>query len=148
MQDIKDEIVVKAPVEQVWKAIEDPTAHAAWHPFLTQITGEHSLGSTRRCDVLVGKKPGKTEERCSTYVRGATIMWTIEQDTTGFSRMVSGWSAGFRLEAQGSDATRVVAESIFTPSTFFSRLLAPMIRRRFHQTQQSILAALKGYVEK
>lgn len=147
MQDIRDEIIVSAPAEQVWRAIEDPATHAAWHPFLTHIAGEHALGSTRQCDVVVGKKPGKTQERCSRYEQGKAIFWTIERDTSGFSRMVSDWRAGFSLEAQGANVTRVVAQSIFAPRTLFARLMAPMIRRRFHQTQQSILAGLKRYVE-
>jgi uncharacterized protein YndB with AHSA1/START domain len=148
MEDIRDEVVVRASAEQVWQAIADPVAHAEWHPFLTHIAGEHALGSTRTCDVLVGKKPGKTEERCSTYVQGRQIMWSIDQDSTGFSRMVSGWSAGFSLEPQDSNATRVVAASTFTPTKFFSRLMIPMIRRKFHRTQRSILSALKQYVER
>jgi uncharacterized protein YndB with AHSA1/START domain len=148
MEDIRDEIVVRAPAERVWLAIEDPIEHAEWHPNLTGIAGEHSLGGTRECNVLVGKKSGKTKERCTTYVRGRTIMWTIEEDSSGFSRMVSDWSAGFSLEPQDATSTRVVAESKFTPSRFSARLMLPMIRRKFHQTQQSILSGLKQQVEK
>jgi uncharacterized protein YndB with AHSA1/START domain len=147
MEDLKDEIVLRAPVERVWKAIEDPTTHAKWHPFLTHIAGEHALGAVRKCDVQVGKKAATTEERCSTYVQGRKILWTIEQDTSGFSRMVSDWSAGFSLEPKGSDETRVVAQSVFTPSKLIARLMLPIIRRKFHQTQRSILGGLKQYVE-
>jgi uncharacterized protein YndB with AHSA1/START domain len=74
MEDIADEVIVKAPVERVWKAIQDPGEHAEWHPFATSIDGEHALGSTRKCGVLVGKKPGTTEERCSTYDEACRIM--------------------------------------------------------------------------
>lgn len=147
MEDITDEVVVAASPEHVWQAIADPVAHAEWHPFLTHIAGGHALGSTRTCDVRVGKKPGRTEERCSTYDEGRRITWSIDQDSTGFSRMVSGWTAGFSLEPQGSHATRVVAESTFTPTKLFSRLMLPMIRRKFHKTQQSILTGLKQYME-
>jgi uncharacterized protein YndB with AHSA1/START domain len=147
MEDIRDEIVLRAPVERVWKAIEDPATHAQWHPFLKHVAGEHVLGAIRKCDVLVGKKAATTEERCSTYDESRKIMWTIEQDTSGFSRMVSDWSAGFSLEAKGSDETRVVAQSAFTLTKLISRLMLPMIRRKFHQTQQSILGGLKQHVE-
>jgi hypothetical protein len=41
-----------------------------------------------------------------------------------------------------------VAESTFTPTKLFSRLMLPMIRRKFHKTQQSILTGLKQYMEK
>jgi uncharacterized protein YndB with AHSA1/START domain len=148
MEDIADEVIVEAPVERVWKAIQDPGEHAAWHPFATSIEGEHALGSTRRCSVLVGKKPGTTEERCSTFDEPRQIMWTIEQDSTGFSRMVSDWSAGFRLELQGPGTTRVTAQSLFRPKRFFVRLMMPGIRRKFHQTQRSILDELKQHTER
>lgn len=147
MQDIRDEIIVKASVEKVWEAIEDPTAHATWHPFLSHIVGEHVLGAVRKCDVLVGKNPGITEERCSTYDKGRTIMWTIEQDSSGFSRMASDWSSGFTVEPHGNEGTRVVARSLFTPRTLLARLMLPMIRSKFHRTQQSILGGLNHYVE-
>lgn len=147
MQSMRDEIIVKASVETVWEAIEDSTAHATWHPFLTHIAGEHVLGAVRKCDVLVGKKSGTTEERCSTYDKGRTIMWTIEQDSTGFSRMASDWSAGFIVEPHGNEGTRVIARSVFTPRTLLARVMLPMIRSKFHRTQQSILGGLKQYVE-
>jgi uncharacterized protein YndB with AHSA1/START domain len=148
MEDIADEVIVKAPVERVWKAIQDPGEHAEWHPFVTGIEGEHALGATRKCSVLVGKKPGTTEERCSTRDDARRIMWTVERDSTGFSRMVSEWSAGFSLEPQGPGTTRVTARSLFTPKRFFVRLMMPGIRRRFHRTQRAILDGLKQHVER
>lgn len=147
MEDITDQVIIKAPLERVWEAIRDPGEHAEWHPLVTSIAGEHALGSTRTCSILAGNKPGTTQERCSTYDEARKIMWTIEQDSTGFSRMVSHWRAGFSLEPQGPDATRVTAQSLFTPKRFFARLLMPGIRRRFHQTQRAILAGLKQHVE-
>jgi uncharacterized protein YndB with AHSA1/START domain len=44
MEDIRDEIVVNASIERVWKAIQDTKQHEEWHPFLTRIVGEHTLG--------------------------------------------------------------------------------------------------------
>jgi uncharacterized protein YndB with AHSA1/START domain len=148
MEDITNQVIVKAPVETVWKAIQDPGEHAAWHPIATRIEGDHALGSTRKCSVLVGKKPGTTEELCSTYDEARKIMWTIEQDSTGFSRMVSDWSAGFSLEPQGPGTTRVTAQSLFRPKRFFVRLMMPGIRRKFHQTQRAILDGLKQHAER
>jgi uncharacterized protein YndB with AHSA1/START domain len=148
MEDITDEVVVGAPAARVWKAIQDPREQTEWHPFVTAIEGDHAPGATRKCSVKAGNKPGTTEERCSSYDEGRRIMWTVEKDSTGFSRMVSDWSAGFSLEPQGADETRVTARSLFRPRRFFVRLMMPLIRRKFHQTQRDILEGLKRHVER
>src|SRR5918996_3400705 len=139
MEDITDSVVVKAPAEWVWKAIQDPKQHAEWHPLVTAINGDHAPGATRVCTVRTGKKSGTTEETCSSYDEGRKIMWTIERDSSGFSRMVSDWSAGFSLEPQG-ESTLVTAKSVFRPRRFFVRVMMPMIRRKFHGAQRDILA--------
>lgn len=90
---------------------------------------------------------GRTEERCSTYEEGRKIMWSIEKDSTGFSKMVSGWTAGFSLESCGS-TTLVTAESNFEPRDFFVRLMMPMIKSKFHKTQRTILTGLKQFIAK
>ena len=36
---IADELRLDAPIDVVWQAIEDPAAHARWHPFLGAIAG-------------------------------------------------------------------------------------------------------------
>ena len=76
------------------------------------------------------------------------IMWTVEQDSSGFLRMVSDWRTGFSLEPQGSATTRVTAQSLFTPKRFPARLMMPVIRRKFHQTQRTILDRLKQHTER
>jgi uncharacterized protein YndB with AHSA1/START domain len=148
VEDITDQVVVQAPVDRVWGAIQDPAEHVEWHPFATRIEGTHALGSTRKCSVLVGEKPGTTQERCSTYDEARTIMWTVEQDSSGFSRMVSDWRTGFSLEPQGSATTRVTAQSLFTPKRLPARLMMPVIRRKFHKTQRAILDRLKQHTER
>jgi uncharacterized protein YndB with AHSA1/START domain len=143
---IEDQIVVNAPAREVWKAIKDPATHTAWHPFVTRISGEHRIGATRTCSVVVGKKTGETKERCVEDDEARKIAWVIEQDSTGFLRMVSDWRAGFGLEGRNG-ATLVKAESTFRPKNVLVRLLGPLVRRKFHQTQQAILAGLKRSME-
>jgi Polyketide cyclase / dehydrase and lipid transport len=138
---IEDEALVDAPVDAVWRAIADVETHAAWHPFVTAIAGEHRLNAERTCAVLIGGKPGETRERCVEYAAGQGITWAIEHDTTGFSRLVRDWRAGFRIEPHAR-GTRVVAVSSFTPRNPLVRALAPVIRRRFHRAQAAILAAI------
>jgi uncharacterized protein YndB with AHSA1/START domain len=148
MEVITDQVMVQAPVDLVWAAIQEPAEHVKWHPFATHIEGAHALGGTRTCSVLIGGKPGTTRERCSDYDEARTIMWAVEQDSSGFSRMVSDWRTGFSLEPQGSGATRVTAQSLFTPRRLPARLMMPVIRRKFHQTQRAILDGLQQHAER
>jgi uncharacterized protein YndB with AHSA1/START domain len=141
---IEDEVVIAAPGHVVWEAIEDVAAHAAWHPLVTGIVGAHALGSARTCSVRVGGKAGETVERCVEYEPERRIIWAIERDTTGFSRMVRDWRAGFRLESRNGETT-VVAVSSFTPRPLV-RVLAPIVRRKFHRTQAEILGALRDSI--
>ena len=147
MQDIADEVTVNAPLAQVWKAIQDPGEHVAWHPFATRIDGEHAPGAVRTCTVQIGRKPGTTRERCTTYNEESTIMWAMEHDSSGFSRMVADWQTGFSLAPQGPGATRVRAISQFRPKGPLVQVLMPAIRRKFHQTQRAILHGLKQHAE-
>lgn len=143
---IADQVRVEADAARVWDAIKDPREHAGWHPFVTEIRGEHRLGEPRACSVLVGKKAGTTRERCVAEEPQRLIEWAIDEDTTGFSRMVRAWRAGFWLEPNGS-STLVSARSMFEPRSVLVRAMVPIIRPRFHQTQRSILAGLKGSLE-
>jgi uncharacterized protein YndB with AHSA1/START domain len=146
--EIKDEVVVDASGSEVWEAIRDPSLHAEWHPFVDSIRGEHASGASRRCAIRVGKKTGETKEHCTAYDEERRILWQIDEDSTGFLRLVSDWTAGFVLEPAGSGATRVTAQSVFERKNPLLALMLPMVRRKFHQTQQAILAGLKQFVEK
>jgi uncharacterized protein YndB with AHSA1/START domain len=146
MVEITDQVTVRAPVDRVWAAIRDPGEQVGWHPFATRIEGVHVLGGARECSVLVGGKPGSTRERCTQYEEARAIMWAVEQDSSGFSRMVSGWRTGFSLQPQGSGVTRVSAQSLFTPR-LPARVLMPVIRRKFHQAKRVILGGLKQQME-
>lgn len=143
---ITDEAGIDAPIDAVWLAIADPAAHARWHPFVTEITGGHDLGQVRVCEVLVGGKPGRTQERCVERDDHRSLIWAIEEDSSGFGRMASGWRAGFTVAPSG-ETTTVMAESTFRPSNLLARAMLPMIRRKFHQTQRAILGSLKDSLE-
>lgn len=147
MDAITDHVTVRAPASRVWRAIEDPAEHAEWHPFVTRIDGPHALGETRRCDVLVGRRTGATVERCVRYDDGREIVWRIDRDDTGFSSMVSDWTAGFLVEPLGPHETRVTAVSTFAPKRLVTRLMLPLIRRKFHDTQRRILDDLRRHTE-
>jgi uncharacterized protein YndB with AHSA1/START domain len=131
---IADELRLDAPIGVVWWAIADPTAHADWHPFVSEIVGGHELHEIRSCSVHIGKTAGTTKERCVEREEGARIAWTIEEDSSGFGRMVAGWHSAFNLAERDGGATLVTAESTFRPRNLLVRAMLPVIRRKVHET--------------
>jgi hypothetical protein len=142
--EIKDQLALSVDPRTVWAAIKDPHAHAAWHPFLTEIKGAHEADAERVCSVNLGGKTSRTRERCIVQQSEQRIVWRIDEDTSGFSRMVSDWTAGFSL-APTESGTLVTAESAFRPRNPLVRLVMPIVRRKFHQTQKAILEGLRKY---
>jgi uncharacterized protein YndB with AHSA1/START domain len=143
---IADELQLDAPIDVVWRAIEDPVAHARWHPFVSAIAGGHDLHEIRSCSVRASGKEGTTKERCVEREESARIAWAIEEDSSGFGRMVTGWRSGFSL-AERDGTTLATAESTFRPDNLLVRAMLPVIRRKFHQTQRAILRGLRQAVE-
>jgi hypothetical protein len=131
----------------VWKSIQDTALHAEWHPHVNHIGGDHELGAVRQCSVNVRGKAGHTEEVCSLYEENRKIMWEIKKDSTGFSEMVTDWSAGFTLQDNDGKTTLVIAKSEFRPKNLLVNLMTPMIAYKFHQVQKEILLSLKQYTE-
>jgi uncharacterized protein YndB with AHSA1/START domain len=145
MTRLDDTTTIDAPADAVWQAIRAPAEHAGWHPFVTSIDGGHDLGDVRRCTAEIDGKPGTTRETCTVLDDGAAIAWRIDEDSLGFSRMVSDWSAGFTIAPAG-DATTVTAWSEFRPRAWWVRLMLPMIARKFHATQRAILNGLQQHL--
>jgi uncharacterized protein YndB with AHSA1/START domain len=144
---IEDTLAIDASAPEIWHALADPAAHARWHPFVTEIAGEHRLGQVRTCSVVVAGKPGQTKERCFVDEPASRIGWSVEEDSTGFGRMVSNWRAGFWMTSRDGKML-VTAESTFEPNNLLVRAMLPVIRRKFHQTQRAILTALKAALER
>jgi len=90
--------------------------------------------------------PWRFESVTGVHAEERKISWAIEEDSTGFSRMVSDWRAGFSLQTVDG-GTRVIAESAFQPTSMLVRLMSPLVKRKFHHAQTSILAGLKQAAE-
>jgi uncharacterized protein YndB with AHSA1/START domain len=144
--EIKDEVMLRSEPTRVWAAIKDPTAHAAWHPFLSEISGAHEAGAERVCSMELGGKRSHTRERCIVEEPERQIVWRVDDDSSGFSRMVFDWTAGFAL-TPSDGGTLVRAESAFRPRNALVRVIMPVVRRKFHQTQRAILTGLKAFTE-
>jgi hypothetical protein len=73
--------------------------------------GRERVGAVRTCDVDFGNKAGTTLERCIESVPNRTLAHLIEDDSFGFSRMLSDFWLSFTLEPENAQTTRLSIET-------------------------------------
>lgn len=77
-----DAIVVDAPVETVWRILEDGARLPEWMALVKRTDSTREvLGAVRHCDVALGARAGSVVERCVECDPGRTIAWRMESDT-------------------------------------------------------------------
>ena len=140
------EIVVSAPPEAVWEVLEDSGANLPrlW-PMVThcEIDGKERVGAVRTCSVELMGKTGRTVERCIESVPNRRLAHAVDDDSFGFSRLLSDFWFVFVLEPVRSGETRVRVESHFDPRGLRGRIMsALMIKRKFREIRETALANL------
>ena len=145
------EIVVAAPPEAVWEILEDsrPNLPRLWPMVKScEIEGKERVGAVRKCAVDLMGKSGYTVERCIESVPNRRLAHSIEEDSFGFSRVLSDFWFAFILEPTDGGATRVRCESHFDPKGLKGRIMsALMIKRKFRDVRETALANLKRLAE-
>lgn len=146
----RSEILIEAPPERIWAILEDSAANLPrmW-PMVKhcQIDGKERVGAVRTCDVELAGRDGQTIERCIESIPNRKLSHAIEDDSFGFSRMLSDFWFSFLLEPS-SDATRVRCETHFEPKGLRGRLMSTlMFKRKFREIRETALGNLKRLAE-
>ncbi len=111
---IEEQLVIGASAPDVWHALEDAAAHARWHAFVTEISGEHRLGHARRRSVLIGGKHGETRELCVVEEQASRLHGPY----TRTRPVLAGWS---RTGARGLFADATARRDARHPRSDFER---------------------------
>ena len=140
--------VIAASPETVWALLIDSTRLPQWMPVVTSTTGRtEALDMTRICEVELGGKSGRVEERCDVFEPATRIGWTLVADTLGFSRLLSDFHFDFSLEPIPT-GTRVVNTTYYRPKGPFAQAMSLLVlRRKFGQVREGALAALATLAE-
>ncbi len=147
----RSEIVIEAPPERIWAILEDSAANLPrlW-PMVKncEIDGRERVGAVRTCDVEFAGRDGQTIERCIESVPNRKLAHVIEDDSFGFTRMLSEFWFSFLLDPEDSETTRVRCETHFEPNGLKGRLMsALMIERTFREVRETALRNLKQLAE-
>ena len=144
----RDEIVVKASRETIWRILTDTARLPEWAPMVKHTNGiQETLDAVRQCDVEFDGRPGKVTERCCEFRPHERIAWVMEQDSFGFSRMLSDFGFGFTLiPLDGS--TRLINDSFWQPKHLLASLMSRfMMRPKIRRIRQQVLRNLKQLAE-
>jgi uncharacterized protein YndB with AHSA1/START domain len=145
----RSETVVEAPPARIWELLEDSETNL---PYVLPMVrtceiesgGRERVGAVRRCDVDFGSKAGTTVERCIESIPNRKLAHRIEDDSFGFSRMLSDFWFSFTLEPESAATTRVRIETHYDPRGVRGRLLSVvMAKRQFRRVRESALDNLK-----
>lgn len=147
----KWEIVINAPVRQIWTVVDDSANLPRWCGFFVKQTdgGPEKLNATRHCHVEMGGQQSEVWERTVDYELEQRIFWTMERDTGGLiGKILRTFVFGFKLEKSANNATRVVFEQYYQPANFLTHLLLiTLMKPKMGKTNQQLLQSLKTYVE-
>lgn len=137
----RNEAVIDAPVERIWSVITDINLLHQVNPGVVKATGAmNELNATRTCEIVNGGRKGTMTERLIEMVPNKRTVWTIEQDTMGMGKLLSGTRFIFNLERVDDNRTRVISETHYAPANLMARLMnALMMRRMIGKAQATIL---------
>lgn len=143
-----DEILIDAPTRRIFAILEDAKRLPEWTSVISTTGARETLGAVRECEVDLDGTRGSVVERCIESIPPRRIAWAMEQDTFGFSRLVSDFGFSFTLEAADDGATRVRNETYYRSRGLLSAAMnALVMRRKFRGVRRQWLANLKRLSE-
>jgi uncharacterized protein YndB with AHSA1/START domain len=143
-----DEILIEASPHRIFAILEDAKRLPEWTSVISTSGTRETVGAVRECEVDLDGKRGRVVERCVESVPSRYIAWAMEQDTFGFSRLVSDFGFSFSLELSANGETRVRNETYYrSRGPFAAAMNALLMRRKFRGVRRRWLANLKSLSE-
>lgn len=145
----RNEIVINASANKVWAVITDISLLPKINPGVVSVKGVmNKQGETRTCEMDNKGKKGTMTERLIEFVPEEKTVWTIEEDTMGMKKMLSGTRFCFYLEKQGDIETKLINESYYLPNGLMGKIMnALMMKSMMGKIQSKILSNVKTLSE-
>lgn len=148
----QDDVIINAPLEQVWTLIADSTRLLDWGPPVVgvEVIGAtpEGIGSYRRVDAEFSGKKGHFVERRIEHIEGKRMRFVIEEETFGLAKIMRDTGSSLEIESVGSGKTRVIFSFYHRPKGVLGHILNRLIVLR-QQRRNRLLAldSLKAYAE-
>jgi len=143
MKELRTEIEIDAPVENVWRALMDFASFPEWNPFIRRIHGTPAVGS--RLEVTLGAsgtKPMTFRPKVLNVVPNRELRWL---GRVALPRLFDGEHI-FELVPVGPNRTRFVQRErfrgLFVP--FLAKSLDRDARRGFEEMNRALKARVSN----
>ena len=149
----KDDIVVDAPAELLWRLVADSNELPNWGPpvrtveVMTEEGQQERLGTARKVHAEFGRRSGYFLEHRVEHVAGRKVAYLIDEETFGLSRLVSRPGFSLELDPMGEQRTRVIFSFFHDPRGLRGRTLNPLIRFQQRRNRREALTSLKRRAE-
>ena len=146
---VRNEAVINAPVEKIWRLITDISMLHKVNPGIVKASGRmDAQGETRTCEVNNNGRKGMMVENLIEMVPEKKTVWSIERDTMGMSKMLADTRFIFNLEKVSDTKTKVVNETYYRPRNFLARIMnGLMMKRMISRAQTQILSNIRILTE-
>ncbi len=144
MTQIKSEIKINAPKEEVWEVLGDFGGVSKWAPTVAKsfstTTATEGVGCERKCEI---PGFGNVSERITEWDEGTRIKYAVE----GVGPMKS-MTSGFSLRREGKETLASMTVNFQMKFGIIGALMDRlMVRRKISKQVQITLAGLKHHVE-
>jgi hypothetical protein len=149
----RDDIVVNAPAEILWKLISDSRELPSWGPpvksveVMTNGSEVENIGTARKVHAAFGRKSGYFVEHRVEHVEGRKIAYLIDEENFGLFRVLCRPGFSLELDPTGGQSTRVTFSFFHDPKGFKGRILNPLIKMQQRRNRLAALRSLKRCAE-
>ncbi len=151
-KQIAQSVEIHASTNFVWEVLSDSRLLPRWVPAVDEVTscsldGE-GVGATRSCTANLAGKSGTMVERCVEYTPTTRLAYLVDDESFGMRKMFDDYGFSLNLERLGSERTRVIIETHYTPrNAAYAVMNAILLRRQFRAVANDILDGLKTFTE-
>ncbi len=147
---VKQEVIINAPLEKVWEFNMDLSRIAEYHPRVNQvdlISGKQfrEAGVSYQCHLNDGKNT--CIETDIEIVPMQKLVTVFPQDTMGLTKLLPDYVVESTLSKAGENATKVEMAHFYSSSKPLVWLLNFYIKRKFTKETQDPLNAMKKRIE-
>jgi hypothetical protein len=146
----KQEVIIHAPLEEVWEFNMDLSKIAEYHPRVNKVdllSGKQfrDTGVSYQCHLKDGKNT--CIEKDIEIVPMQKIVTVFPQDTMGITKLLPDYVVESNLSKIGDNTTKVEMSHFYSSSTLKVWLLNLIIKRKIARETQDTLNAMKKSIE-